>query len=209
MSLPITWGPHEMALAAIDSLIMREIWLRRMVLSPSVRPRRGCSHFGLHPSSTFKRSSGKPSSSSAAVSILHDALPPEFQIAPYSGGRAIEDESAITVHLLSGADMTATCGASALACAVSTVRPKLFRNVAVTKAGHTNHATVYFEAGSLTTDKWQTSLTLAVHELWHALDIGGHVDSIECPDSLMDTYGEFFPNPGYILHRIDREALLP
>lgn len=145
----------------------------------------------------------------AAAEILNDALPPEFQITTASGARGIEDEGAITVHMLSESDMTSTCGASALACAVSYRQPKRFSflNDDVTRAGHTTYAKVYFEAGSLTTDKWQTSLTLAVHELLHAMGIGGHVDSIEFPDSLMGTYGEFFPNPGYILHRIDREAL--
>jgi len=33
------------------------------------------------------------------------------------------------------------------------------------------------------------------------------VDSIEFPDSIMGAYGDFFPNPGYVLHRIDREFL--
>ena len=49
--------------------------------------------------------------------------------------------------------------------------------------------------------------TVIIHELLHALGIKGHVDSIEFPDSIMGTSGDFFPNPGFTIHRIDREVL--
>ena len=49
--------------------------------------------------------------------------------------------------------------------------------------------------------------TVIIHELLHALGIKGHVDSIEFLDSIMGTSGDFFPNPGFTIHRIDREVL--
>ncbi len=39
------------------------------------------------------------------------------------------------------------------------------------------------------------------------MGIQGHVDSIEFPDSLMGTAGEFIPNFGFVLSKIDREIL--
>ncbi len=39
------------------------------------------------------------------------------------------------------------------------------------------------------------------------MGIRGHVDSVEFPDSIMGTAGEFIPNVGFILGKIDREVL--
>ena len=49
--------------------------------------------------------------------------------------------------------------------------------------------------------------SVIVHELLHALGIQGHVDSIEFPDSIMGTAGEYIPNLGHIISKIDREVL--
>ena len=57
------------------------------------------------------------------------------------------------------------------------------------------------------TSEYMFPRTVIVHELLHALGIQGHVDSIEFPDSVMGTSGDFFPNPGFTIHRIDREVL--
>ena len=48
---------------------------------------------------------------------------------------------------------------------------------------------------------------MIVHELLHALGIVGHVDSIEFPDSIMGTSGEYIPNLGHVISKIDREVL--
>ena len=139
-----------------------------------------------------------------AVQILNEALPPEFQIDPYPQGRFTgQEEGTILMHYQAERALRTSCGAGALACAVSN-QTRLYGQ---TRDGYTRRADIYLPQGGLTLDTPQTSTTLVVHELLHALGISGHVDSIEFPDSLMGTYGEFFPNPGYILHRIDREAL--
>ena len=49
--------------------------------------------------------------------------------------------------------------------------------------------------------------TIIVHELLHALGIWGHVDSVEFPDSILGTSGNYVPNLGFILSRTDREVL--
>ena len=46
-----------------------------------------------------------------------------------------------------------------------------------------------------------------VHELLHAMGIHGHVDSVEFPDSLMGSSGEYIPNLGNIISKIDQEVL--
>ncbi len=57
------------------------------------------------------------------------------------------------------------------------------------------------------TSQYTFPRTVIIHEFLHALGIQGHVDSIEFPDSIMGTSGDFFPNPGFTIHRIDREVL--
>ena len=49
--------------------------------------------------------------------------------------------------------------------------------------------------------------SVIVHELLHALGTSGHVDSVEFPDSVMGTSGEYIPNLGHVISRIDREVL--
>ncbi len=64
-----------------------------------------------------------------------------------------------------------------------------------------------FVPDDLDAQGYSAAHTVIIHELLHSLGIWGHVDSIEFPDSIMGTVGDFFPNPGFVLHRIDREIL--
>ena len=57
------------------------------------------------------------------------------------------------------------------------------------------------------TSEYTYPRSVIVHELLHALGIQGHVDSIEFPDSIMGKAGEFIPNIGHIISRIDKEVL--
>ena len=131
-----------------------------------------------------------------SVHILNDILPPEFQIK--DGGRHRGRwvyEGDILVAALPPAEIQRVCGSGAAACAVNNV----------SYWGHSRNATVYIPDDLDMTKT--SSRSIVVHELLLALGNQGHVYSIEFPDSLMGTSGEFFPNPGFTIHPIDREAL--
>ena len=123
------------------------------------------------------------------VLILNDALPPEFQIrfpGPNDIGSAF---GGIRVELETRASIASICGAQAVACADSVL----------------NASTLYLPDDFDTSESYPRKVI--VHELLHALGIGGHVDSVEFPDSIMGTSGEHIPNLGYTISKIDREVL--
>ena len=138
-----------------------------------------------------------------SVSILNDALPPEFQIeVNYSEEIPLfAAEGDIVVQVLSPAEISTTCGEGAIACASPNIIGNLF----------TRDAKIFIP-DDLHTDECSTfcphsARATIVHELMHALGVRGHVDHIEFPDSLMSPWGDFFPNLGFTIHRLDREAL--
>lgn len=133
-----------------------------------------------------------------SIQILNDALPPEFQIelaGDYYDGSIYEGD--IVVAALPPAEIQGLCGEGAIACAVNSI-PFL--------ADYTRAAFLLIP-DDFDALEWTVSRQVVVHELLHALGIKGHVDSIEFPDSVMGTSGDFFPNPGFTIHRIDREVL--
>ena len=131
-----------------------------------------------------------------SIRILNDALPPEFQIM-FMGTRAtgIANQGDIMVNLESPASIQSNCGAGAVACAES-----------LTGEGYT-HSSVLYLPDDFDTSEYMLSRKVIVHELLHALGIKGHVDSVEFPDSIMGTEGEYIPNFGHIISKIDREVL--
>ena len=68
-------------------------------------------------------------------------------------------------------------------------------------------AAVLYIPDDFDTSEYVYPRKVIVHELLHALGIVGHVDSIEFPDSIMGTSGEYIPNLGHIISKIDREVL--
>lgn len=131
---------------------------------------------------------------SDAMRVLNDALPPEFQL-EFAGSNDNSTEGSILFQYLSPEEINRQCSGG-VACS----------SADISFLGYTRWADVLIP-DNLDTSKYQTARTIILHELLHALGIRGHVDSIEFPDSLMGAYGDFFPNPGYVLHRIDREVL--
>ncbi len=131
-----------------------------------------------------------------SIRILNDLLPPEFQIA-VAGTRSsdIAQSGEITVSLESPATIGTKCGAEVVACASN-----------VTIADRTRSSTLYLPA-DLDTSEYMFPRKVIVHELLHALGIQGHVDSIEFPDSIMGGSGEYIPNMGHVISKIDREVL--
>ena len=83
----------------------------------------------------------------------------------------------------------------AVACAVNS-----------TEAGYT-HSSILHLPDDFDTSEYMFSRKVIVHEFLHALGIHGHVDSVEFPDSIMGKEGEYIPNIGYIISKIDKEAL--
>ena len=134
-----------------------------------------------------------------SILILNDALPPEFQI-EIKGTRATRLGLAneIYVSLETAASITTTCGEGAVACAVNTPYPLT--------PSYTKAAVLYIP-DDFDTSEYVYPRKVIVHELLHALGIVGHVDSIEFPDSIMGTSGEYIPNLGHIISKIDREVL--
>ncbi len=133
-----------------------------------------------------------------SVRLLNDALPPEFQIKwgdDFLSGSLVY-EGDIVVAARPPSVVRNVCSENAVACAIS--------NISV--GGHTRDATLFFPDDFDASDL-VFARTVVVHELLHALGIQGHVDSIEFPDSIMGASGDFFPNPGFVMGRIDREVL--
>ena len=133
---------------------------------------------------------------SDSIRILNDVLPPEFQIrvaGPYSHTRVRPGEIAVTLE--SPAGIAARCPASAVACAYN----DKFLN-------YTRWAVLRIP-DDFDTSQYTYPRSVIVHELLHALGIQGHVDSIEFPDSIMGAAGEYIPNLGHIIGKIDREIL--
>ena len=132
--------------------------------------------------------------------LLNEILPPEFQIVdggPYTGGAVNEGD--IVVGAFPANEVTETCGTGAAACAT---------NYFTTSNGATyTHRAFLTLPDDFTLADLQRATSIITHELLHALGIQGHVDSIEFPDSLMGTSGEFFPSVGFVIRPIDREAL--
>ena len=123
--------------------------------------------------------------------LLNDALPPEFQMifmGPSDASYAAAGE--IIVSLDDPETISARCGETALACALPGF----------------NRAFVRIP-NDLDTGEYIFPRSVIVHELLHALGIRGHVDSIEFPDSIMGTAGEYIPNGRHIISKIDREVL--
>ena len=137
-----------------------------------------------------------------SVLTVNDALPPEFQIQiSFDSYPETLDKGDIVVVIESPEEVRTNCGVTAVACAGSEIID-----------GFTQYAAILIPDDLHTRDCvegvcYHSPRTTITHELLHALGVQGHVDSIEFPDSLMGTSGDFFPNPGFTIHRIDREAL--
>ena len=131
-----------------------------------------------------------------SIRILNDALPPEFQVR-VAGTRAtgIAHWGEIVVSLESPASIRSNCSATAVACARDS-----------TSAGYTRSSVLHLPDDFDTSDS-RFARTVIVHELLHAMGIHGHVDSVEFPDSLMGSAGEYIPNLGNIISKIDQEVL--
>ena len=129
--------------------------------------------------------------------LLNDALPPEFQIV-YAGTQdtfflddiAFVYPGQIVVSLEDRTSISINCGATAVACASTGSSKALVRL-----------------PDDMDTSEFTYPRSVIVHELLHALGISGHVDSIEFPDSIMGTAGEYIPNARHIISKIDREVL--
>ena len=137
-----------------------------------------------------------------SIRILNDVLPPEFQLyigGDYHGGATLEGDIVVAALPPVQIQTPNFCGSGSVACAANffdgPIGSRWTRNAWV------------FLPDDLDTDQYMATRTVIVHELLHALGIQGHVDSIEFPDSLMGTAGDFFPNPGFTISRIDREVL--
>ena len=135
-----------------------------------------------------------------SILLLNDALPPEFQI-QYMGAREDDGE---TIYAYPGeivavldfpAGVVDNCGATAVACATSTI------------SGDNTSLAFLRIPDDFDVSEYMYPRSVIVHELLHALGISGHVDSVEFPDSIMGTAGGYIPNLGHIIGRIDREVL--
>ena len=136
-----------------------------------------------------------------SIKILNDALPPEFQI-QFAGTFSADEvpatrEGNIVAAVLPADTIKVHCGENAVACASSII---------LSGAKYTQSAILVIP-DDFDTSQYTLPRTVIIHEFLHALGIQGHMDSIEFPDSIMGTSGDFFPNPGFTIHRIDREVL--
>ncbi len=138
------------------------------------------------------------------VAVLNDVLPPEFQIelagtfsSSYEYNRLYNREGNIAVLLGTESQVDLYCGITAAACASM----KRF-----TATDHMFASRVILPE-EIETMGEQAAMTLIMHELLHALGIRSHVNSIQFPDSIMGTSGDFFPSIPFVLHRIDAEFL--
>ncbi len=133
---------------------------------------------------------------SDSVDLLNDALPPEFQIR-WQGQRkrGVVNDGEIVVSLVSPQRIGQECGSGAVACAYW-----WYDYTSTTRAG-------LYIPNDFDASKYAYPRKVIVHELLHALGIHGHVNSIQFPDSVMGTSGDYFPNPGHIIGRTDREIL--
>ena len=126
-----------------------------------------------------------------SVLLLNDVLPPESHIL-WMGPKdsTVASYGEIFVSLESPSDISVNCSAMAVACASSGFNRSLVRL-----------------PDDMDMAEFIYPRSVIVHELLHALGIGGHVDSIEFPDSIMGTAGEYIPNGRHIISKIDREVL--
>lgn len=133
---------------------------------------------------------------SDSIRILNDALPPEFQMI-FAGFRSniVANTGEIMVDLASPAAVRVNCDGRAVACARSR-----------TVGGRTTAAMLHIP-NDFDTSEYSLPRKVIVHEFLHALGINGHVDSIEFPDSIMGSSGDFIPNLGHVIGKIDREVL--
>ncbi len=137
-----------------------------------------------------------------SVAILNDVLPPEFQIeiagtfdTATEFNRLRRQEGSVLVSSWEGASIASPCSADAVACAD---RYRIGRNT---------FSSVVHLPKDLHESGYTFSYSTILHELIHALGVWGHVESVQFPDSIMGVAGEMFPNPGFVLHRIDKEVL--
>lgn len=133
-----------------------------------------------------------------SISILNDALPPEFQIEfADENDDPNAPEGILLIKFMSPEDIERKCSGGS-ACS----------GAGISYVGkYTRWASISIPDNLDVLLKTQTTRTVIIHELLHALGIRRHVDSIEFPDSIIGKHGDFYPNPGFTLHRIDREAL--
>ena len=131
-----------------------------------------------------------------SLQILNDALPPEYQlILEDVRETSVAHAGEIMVRLESPATVAATCGAGAAACA------------RYEYVGDRTSRAVLVIPDAMDTSDYMYPRKVIVHEFLHALGIHGHVESIEFPDSIMGTSGDYIPNPGFVISKIDREIL--
>ena len=141
-----------------------------------------------------------------SIMILNDALPPEYQVSWKGVGDIdIVNSGEIVVRLETPASLGTVCGAGAVACADNDILSLL--NSATGSFEKYTDSSVLYLPDDFDVTEYEYSRKVIVHELLHALGIYGHVDSIEFPDSIMGTSGEYIPNLGHIISRIDREVL--
>ena len=138
-----------------------------------------------------------------AIDRLNDALPPEFHLIPdyYNEQQQTGQEGTILVRLASSAQITSACGRTAVACAGWQYVP------VTTNTGYRTNAEILLSERRLRFAQAEVAWSDILHEFLHALGVNGHVNSDTFPSSLMGTHGAVFPNPGYALDQIDREAL--
>ena len=134
-----------------------------------------------------------------SVLILNDALPPEFQIKIVGAipNPTVALAGSIVVNLESASVIGSICSPGAVACA---------RNDFNRIWDYTRSSIVHVP-DDLDTSGLMYPRSVILHELLHALGIWGHVDSVEFPDSIMGAAGEYIPNPGHVIGKIDREVL--